>query len=282
MQSMISRLSILLACVCLSACQKAGFAALNAVTPADGAERIASELFAPEQGLLLDVFRDAKVSAEARPVVVFFYGGSWQSGRREWYRFVGQALARAGYVAVIPDYRTYPRVKFPTFMDDAATAVAYAQKRAASWGGDPQQVYLMGHSAGAHIAVLLGLDQRYLKAAGSSADSLRGVIGLSGPYDFLPLTDDKLKALFGEGEMLKRSQPINFVRTGAPTLLLIHGQDDSIALPRNSERLAAQQIALGSAVTLELIEDQGHFGPLLDLRKKDSRVLAELAIWRAQ
>lgn len=273
---------LLLVLVGLSACQSAGFQTLNAISSDAGSEKIASELYAPEQGLLLDVYRSTKATSTARPVVVFFYGGSWAKGEREWYQFAGQALAREGFIAVIPDYRKYPSVRFPTFVEDAAKAVSYVKKRAGQWGGDPARVYLMGHSAGAQIAMLLALEPTYLARVGSTRGALRGVIGVAGPYDFLPLKDPQLVEIFGDSASQQRSQPINFARTDAPPLLLMHGLDDSIVEPRNSQRLADRQIELGATVSLKLLPDVGHIGILLDMRKEDSIVMRNVRDFVAQ
>jgi acetyl esterase/lipase len=105
----------------------------------------------------LDIYVPEKLTASA-PVVVFFYGGGWESGSKEMYRFIGYALAAQGLVVVIPDYRLHPDVEFPAFMNDAAEAVEWAHVNAARLGGDPDRLFLMGHSAGAQIATLLSMD----------------------------------------------------------------------------------------------------------------------------
>ncbi len=154
----------------------------------------------------------------AAPVVVFFYGGGWEDGDRGFYRFAGAALAERGIVAVVPDYRLFPEVRFPGFLEDAAEAVAWVQAEIDAFGGDPDRVFLMGHSAGAYIAAMLALDPAWL--SGSRAASLaplpklRGVIGLAGPYDFLPLHTEVLRAIFGPPETLWQTQPIHFVSAG--------------------------------------------------------------------
>lgn len=182
------------------------------------------------------------------PVVVFFYGGGWESGDRGFYRFVGTALAERGIVAVVPDYRLFPEVRFPAFLEDAARAVAWVQAEIGMFGGDSGRVFLMGHSAGAYIAAMLALDGNFLSAASPPSltpqSRLRGVIGLAGPYDFLPLHTEVLRAIFGPQETLWQTQPINFVTASAPPMLLTHGARDRIVLPRNSARLA---LALRSA-----------------------------------
>lgn len=88
---------------------------------------------------------------------------------------------------MIPDYRLYPETTYPGFMDDAAAAVVWARAHAAEFGADPQRIFLMGHSAGAHIAMLLTTDRHYLAQHGVDPHALAGAIGLAGPYDFLPL-----------------------------------------------------------------------------------------------
>src|ERR1700722_13558436 len=176
----------------------------------------------------LDVYAPAQGNGSAdRPVVVFFYGGGWEDGDRSLYRFVGAELAAHGIVAIIPDYRIYPDSVFPAFMQDAAQAVAWAHDHAAQFGGDPHRLFLMGHSAGGHIATLLAYDGEYLQAAGVDPRGIRGVIGLAGPYDFLPLKTATLKAIFGPESEWPRSQPINYVAAAAPATLLLAGSSDT-------------------------------------------------------
>jgi acetyl esterase/lipase len=192
-------------------------------------------------------------------VVVFFYGGNWEAGSKDMYRFVGAALASRGVMTVIPDYRLYPEVRFPAFMNDAAAAVAWTHANAARFGGDPHRLFLMGHSAGAQIATLLALDGSYLRADGLSPQSdVCGVIGLAGPYDFLPLHSATLKAIFGPEAEWPRSQPINFVSPQAPAMLLLAGRDDDIVDPGNTLRLAASLRAAGTSVEDELYRGVGH------------------------
>ncbi len=223
---------------------------LNATAPEGGVTEH------DDPGRKLDVYAPASVCGA--PVVVFFYGGNWQTGSRDMYRFLGLALARAGVVAVIPDYRHYPEVRFPAFMDDAAAAVAWARDHARQLGGDPGKLFLMGHSAGAQIATLLALDGIYLRRVGLEPSVLAGVIGLSGPYDFLPLTDPTLKIIFGPEGDWPNSQPINFVTASAPPMLLATGTSDDTVYPRNTEHLAARLRESGVAVEERFYDGLGH------------------------
>ncbi len=206
----------------------------------------------------LDVYLPDGEAVSPRPLVVFFYGGRWETGDKAEYRFVGAALAALGYVAVLPNYRHYPRVKMPGFMDDAARGALWALEHAAELGADPGRFFLMGHSAGAHMAALVTLDRRYFLATGGPVPHITGVIGLSGPYDFLPLTDPDLKDMFGPAALYPQSQPINFVRADAPPMLVVQGLKDDAVWPKNAINLAAALRAKGVPVTLKLYPKVSH------------------------
>jgi len=235
-------------------------AVLNGVAvPSDG-YRLRSDLpFGPHPRQRLDVYIPDRLSGPA-PVVVFFYGGAWERGDRADYRFAGQALAAQGFLAVLPDYRLYPDVAFPEFVRDGARALDWVRANIAGHGGDPARIAVMGHSAGAHIAMLLALDRSY-----RVADAIRAAVGLAGPYDFLPLSSARLQAIFAPAGDLALSQPITFARGDAPPLLLLHGTGDGTVYPRNSERLAARIGSLGGRATLKLYPELGHVGIVLAL-----------------
>jgi len=244
----------------LTACQSVYFGALNL-----GLGHGESVLFDDAQALSLDVYRPVGVARNA-PVVVFFYGGSWQSGERGYYRFVGEALAQRGVLVLIPDYRKAPKDVFPAFMQDGASAVAWARAHAADYGGDPRRVFLLGHSAGAQIAALLATDGKYLAAQGMRARDLAGVVGLSGPYDFLPLTDPKVMQALGPSPGWPSTQPVNFVDGDEPPFLLLHGDADKTCWPSNSQHLAARLGARGEPVELEIVPGVSHIGMLNGFR----------------
>jgi acetyl esterase/lipase len=229
---------------------------LNAVAPRGGVVTAsASYAVGPRHGV--DVYAPAE--AQGAPVVVFIYGGGWKAGDRGMYRFLGATLAAAGIVCVVPDYRVWPEVASPVFVEDAAQAVGWARAHAAEHGGDPARLFLMGHSAGAQIVAMLALNPAFLAAVNMQPGrDLRGVIGLSGPYDFLPLESSTLKAIFGPEETRPASQPINFVTPGAPPMLLATGDDDTTVLPRNSLRLAARLRQAGNTAELHTYAGVGH------------------------
>ena len=199
----------------------------------------------------LDLYRPDTPRADGK-AVIFFYGGSWDSGSKGDYLFVAQALAANGYTVVIPDYRLYPEVRFPAFVADGAQAVRWTTDRVGT-----AKLFIMGHSAGAHIALLLMANTPYLAAAGVDRLKLPGVIGLSGPYDFLPLKSAKLIDIFGSAND-PSMEAITFAQAPLPPALLIHGTADDIVYPRNSEHLAAAWQKAGAPVELKLYPGVGH------------------------
>ena len=215
---------------------------------------------------LLDVY--APTHAHDAPMVVFFYGGGWEDGNRADYRFVAMALAKRGIVTVVPDYRLYPDVRFPDFIHDGAKAVRWAQRNAGEFGGDPALTFLLGHSAGAYIATMLVLNEANLDTRGRSA--LAGMVGLAGPYDFLPLKSATLKRIFAPaGGGLESSQPITFARGDAAPMLLISGLSDTVVKPDNTSRLASKIRVLGGQAQTRFYKRVDHtlvigaFSPLL-------------------
>ena len=222
-------------------------------------------VFDAEHGLKLDVF--APHAAADAPVIVFFYGGSWEEGRRRWYRYVGEALASHGIVVVIPDYRKYPDVRFPAFMADAANATKWAFVHAAEFGGDPRRVFVMGHSAGGHIAALLACDNRYLAKVDLVPRDLAGMIGLAGAYAFLPYVDDEAEIFGDNAKGRYNSQPINFVDGDEPPLLLLQGLDDDEVTPNNAEAMAERAQAMNGTAVLKLYPDTDHSGVLIALAR---------------
>lgn len=180
------------------------------------------------------------------PVVVFWYGGGWAKGDRTSYAFAGRALARAGFVVVVPDYRKVPDIRFPAFLDDGVEALAWTRDNVRQFGGDPGKVAVMGHSAGAYQAVMLALDAERLKAGGIAPDFIKAGVGLSGPYDFYPFDSPLSIAAFSQWERPAETQPITFARADAPPLLLVTSDGDETVRPRNADNLGAKLKALGA------------------------------------
>lgn len=239
----------------------------STLTPKDGGVRMAARGIAygadPRQAL--DLY--APVGDGVRPLAVFFYGGSWSSGDRGDYGWVGRALAAQGFLVAVPDYRLVPSVRFPAFVEDGAAATATARAEAARHGGDPHRVFLVGHSAGAYIALQLALDRSFLDAAGVPEGAIRGAAGLAGPYDFHPFDAEASVAAFGQAPEPRRTQPINFARGDAPPLWLATGDADETVRPRNSFALAERVRAAGGRAEVKVYPGLDHIGVLLALSR---------------
>lgn len=236
----------------------APLATFNAIMPKDGASRfVTSAAYGSDPRQQLDIYAPAAPATGKRAVIVFFYGGSWNSGDRGGYAFVGRALAARGFVVVVPDYRLVPHVRYPAFVQDGAAALDWTFAHIDRWGGDPARVVVMGHSAGAYNAAMLALDPRWL---GAARHRLRGLIGLAGPYDFLPLTSPATQAAFGAAPDLAATQPVTYAGAGAPPALLATARDDTTVRARNSEHLAQRLTMHGSRAIRVDYPGIGHIG----------------------
>lgn len=240
-----------------------GFSAadlLNALQPRKGWQVEDGIAYRPGPRGMFDVYRPAGRSETPAPVVVFFYGGSWQSGSRDLYRFVGASLAAQGIVTVVPDYTVYPQARYPDFLEDGAKALRFARDNAARWGGDPARLVAMGHSAGAYIAAMLTFDKRWLGGLGlDPIDHIAGFVGLAGPYDFLPIVDPVLQHIFGGSDRID-TQPIRYVGHRAPPSLLVAPSSDRVVSPGNTSRLAAHIRSLRGKVTERHYPRISHLG----------------------
>lgn len=245
----------------LAACSPA--ALVDLFVPRGGYHVVRNLAYGSDPRQRLDLYVPDGLSAPA-PVMLFFYGGSWKGGSKSLYRAFGQAFASQGIITAVADYRVYPQVRYPAFVEDGARAFAWLHGHAAAHGGDANRLFLAGHSAGAYIAVMLAADPSYLKTARADPSWIRGVIGIAGPYDFLPLQDDDLIAIFG-GASRPETQPINHVDGRRPAMLLATGTADETVLPRNTVHLAAKLRAFGSAVEEKHYPGAGHIGILLSL-----------------
>jgi acetyl esterase/lipase len=238
---------------------------ISALVPKDGASRRVARGLSYGAGprRKLDLYRPRHQGDAPLPVIVFFYGGAWNSGSRTHYGFAARALAAMGYLVVVPDYRLVPEIEYPAFLEDCAAAVGWVGDNAASYGGDPERLVLAGHSAGAYNAACLALDPRWLAPAQRA--SVVGVIGLSGPYDFYPFDGPISRRVFGQADNPRQTQPIHHVGPDAAPKLLITGGRDNLVLPRNSVNLSAALERAGVASSLRLYPRLGHAGTLLCL-----------------
>ena len=211
----------------------------------------------------LDIYRP-RHRGPPNPVIIFLYGGRWQSGSKDQYRLLGDALASEGMVAVVPEYRRYPEVRFPVWVEDAARAVRWVRDSIEKFGGDPGRIFVMGHSSGGHTATLLALDPHYLGNAGLQPSAVRGFISLAGPVA-TTWTDADVQALMGPRAMWSRTYPLEQADGSAPPLLLLHGVRDRLVSSANSTRLAARIRGRGGCAPVVLYRGLDHIGIVLAL-----------------
>lgn len=269
MKHAMKRLFLFAAFVAVSACTPVE--ALNLVAEGTGGYQLTENVaYGKREVRKMDVYRP---KAEGKkPVVMFVHGGSWQFGKKEDYRFVGQALADAGFVVMIPDYQKAP-AKFPSFVVDVAEAITFAKKNAAKFGGDANRLFLMGHSAGAYNVMMAltypGVEEKLQK------NKIAGVVGLAGPYDFLPLTDPALVEIFGGANNFD-TQPIMHVKKGLPPMLLITGKEDDVVAAKNTTNYAAELKAKGNKAEVLVLDDVSHLG----IMGAFSPLLRNDAVWQ--
>ncbi len=206
----------------------------------------------------LDLYLPRK--GHARATIVFFYGGGWVSGARWYYRLFGRAMAARGYAVIVPDYHLFPQARFPVFNEDAALAFKWVHDNMGRWGAQASQLFIMGHSAGAHISASLALDPKYLAVHGLDPRAIKGVIGLAGPYTLKPLKWTGVKDIFSpSAEAPDAARPIKLVRAQAPAMLLLHGKRDRVVGPAASVRLAEELEAVQSPARVIVYQGIGHF-----------------------
>ncbi len=241
---------------------------INATVPGRTHTVLADQAYGSAPRQMADVYLPAAAGLHSgpgrpAPLAVFFYGGSWSSGQRSDYRFVGEALASRGVVTVVADYRLSPEVRYPVFLQDCALAVRWARDHAPRWGASARRVFAVGHSAGAYNAAMLALDPRWLGAQNLSPDSLAGWVGLAGPYDFLPIGIPEVQVAFGWPDTPPDSQPLHHVVTQpdrvAPPALLLAARSDLLVNPvRNTVSLAQALQARGTPVQHQLLDRVSH------------------------
>lgn len=249
---------LLAACVGLAAWKPV--TVLNALVPGSAYTLTPSLSYGTLPRQRLDVYRpNVAEPPGGYPVVVFFYGGSWNRGERADYRFVAAALASRGVMTLVADYRLYPAVRYPAFLEDSAKALAYGLEQAKALGGNPQRVFVMGHSAGAYNAAMLTFDARWLRPTGHSPAELAGFIGLAGPYDFLPIVNPDVQPVFFHPHYPPGTQVFDHVSTAAPKAFLGAARTDDLVDPqRNTVGLATRLQAVGRPVTVQLYGGVNH------------------------
>ncbi|HLJ13140.1 MAG TPA: alpha/beta hydrolase fold domain-containing protein [Bryobacteraceae bacterium] len=208
------------------------------------------------------------------PVLVFIHGGAWRSGDRALYTALGNRFAKAGIGVAIPSYRLAPANAPPAQIEDVAAAFAWVKAYIGSYGGDPERIYISGHSAGGHLAALLALDTKYLQQYGLSPANIKGVAALSGVYDVRNI------GIFGPDELSKRDASPLFhvraspspVRSAAPPFLITYCQWDYPALPYQARQFYAALRKAFIAAQLVYIPGENHISEIVNVWKDNDPI----------
>lgn len=268
---------VLIGIALLLAIRANGPMVLNTIDRITGGSRdvelVAQAQFGPEAAQKLEVFADQSASArDPKPVLLFIHGGSWKNGDPSDYTFVARALVPEGFIVINAGYRLHPDAVYPAMLEDAASAIAWAHGNIAELGGDPNNIILAGHSAGAYNTAMSALNQEWLAKEGIEEKVVTGVIGLAGPYDFYPFTSQSTRDSFGHIDDPNLTQPVNFASSSAPPMLLLHGEVDDVVKPRNSRALAKRLADTGAEVEAKFYPNLNH----------NDLIIALASPWRSQ
>lgn len=228
---------------------------LNTLTSTGGLNVTQNVRYGPAPRNVMDVY--APENVRNAPVVLFIHGGSWEGGDKDGHRFVGESLARAGYVTGVMNYRLAPEHRYPDYVQDAAAALKVLRDNAQKYGGSPDNLFVMGHSAGGFNAVEVVDNARWLREVGVPITAVRGVIGVAGPYSY-DFRDFSSKVAFPVGGNPDDIMPDRHVRPDAPPNLLLVAANDTTVDPYNAVNMEAALRKAGVPVTRTVLPGLNH------------------------
>jgi len=236
----------------------------------------------------LDVYAPASTLPNSLyPVVLFMHGGGWRASDKDdslgVHANVCKALAGRGLVAVNVNYRLAPRVKYPEPVRDAAHALRWTMENIGEYRGDPERVFLSGHSAGGHLAALIALDATHLDEVGLAAAAIRGVMGICGVYNLAHFAGRNwmaeylmTRAAFGNNRGVRaQASPVNHVCAEAPPFLLLNAQEDE-KLEEEAEELSSFLRGKGVSAETSIISGTNHFTILSLVGNGDDRLIDQM------
>lgn len=230
---------------------------LSAVSHNDKVRVISGLAYGTADRQTLDIYQPNLPLGTISPVVIFVYGGSWQNGSKAGYGFIGHSLAQAGYTTVVIDYRLAPKHRYPAFVQDTADAIAWTYRNIRQYGGHPEQLFVMGHSAGAFNAIAAVNDLRFWQTTGVPDQAVLGVIGLAGPYAY-DFREYSTRKVFPVGANPEQIMPDRHPRPNAPPHYLLMAQHDRVVYDFNTQRMQAALQSVDVPVQVARVPRVGH------------------------
>ena len=215
----------------------------------------------------LDIY--APKGKQNAPVFFFVHGGAWRTGDRTLYLPLGNRFATDGLLVVAPSYRLAPKNPFPAQIDDVAAAFAWTVKHIKEYGGDPERIYVGGHSAGGHLVSLLTLDPIHLEKHKLSPKHIRGTAALSGVYDLTAIGDSQAAVFGTDKEFRRKASPHFFINNAAPPFLVTYCQWDYLTLPAQARAFHASLKKAGVVSELVFVPKENHISEMLSIANPD-------------
>jgi arylformamidase len=207
--------------------------------------------------------------AKDYPVFFFIHGGGWTKGRKDSFGAIGKTFASNGIGFVAINYRLTPTVKHPDHTKDVAEAFAWVVANLGKDGADTKRIFVGGHSAGGHLAALLGTDESYLKAHKLGLSNIKGVIPISGVFD---VSHSRMSRAFGEEDSRKAASPMSHLGDKMPPFLVFYADKELGALGKQAEAFGKAVKAKNGKIEVKMIKDRDHGTIMRNVAKPDDEV----------
>lgn len=236
----------------------------------------------------LNVFYPKK--KEPKEVLIFIYGGNWNSGRKGIYSFFGNRLARKGVVAVIPDYPKSPKANYNEMANDMALAVKWVKENIASFGGDPNKIFLSGHSAGGHLAALIGIKDTYFDSIGI-ANPVKGLVLIDAAgldmYGYLQEEGFEeghtyLNTFTNDPKIWKQASPMYFLHNSMPPMLIYQGGRTYPSISESTERFLTALKPFVPNPNFHLLPKKKHVPMILQFFNSSNKRYGEILAFMKQ
>lgn len=205
------------------------------------------------------------VGAKNWPVIIYIHGGAWKQGSKTLYIGLARTFGRHGIGVAVINYRLSPKVKHPGHIEDVAKAFAWVKANVAKHGGDPENITIMGHSAGGHLAALLGTDPSYLKAEKLSLSDIRGVISVSGVYQIEPGAELYLPAFGAEADSCRKASPMTYVKEKLPPFLIAYASNDYTTFDKMAIDFHEKLVKARVSSSLLKVENRNHISVIVSV-----------------